>query len=88
MKLDDYEKDILESFENNEWKSISDLKTRKEDLKTYVSSSKKAISIRLAENDLHEIKKISLKNGLPYQNIIQLLIRQFISGQIELKLQH
>ncbi len=85
---DNYEKDLLESFEKGEWESVENLEARKDELQSYATFSKKAISLRLPENDLHEIKKISLKNGLPYQNIIQILVHQFVSGKIELKLQN
>ena len=57
-KLDDFEKDILESVENDEWTSKDNLPKRAEELKGYLSNQKKkAISIRISENDLYLLKK-------------------------------
>ena len=45
---------------------------------------KKAISIRVSENNIYELKKKVLENGVPYQNIIQMLIHQLASNKIKL----
>jgi predicted DNA binding CopG/RHH family protein len=83
-KLDDFEKDILESVENDEWSSKDNLDTRIEELQGYLSNQKKkAISIRISENDLYELKKKALENGLPYQNVIQMLIHQYATDKIK-----
>jgi predicted DNA binding CopG/RHH family protein len=83
-KLDDFEKDILESVENDEWSSKDNLDKRIEELQGYLSNQKKkAISIRISENDLYELKKKALENGLPYQNVIQMLIHQYATDKIK-----
>ena len=84
-KLDEYEQDILESVENDEWHSIGDLQQRTLELQSYIKhEKKKAVSIRLPENDLYELKRKSLENGVPYQNIIQMLVHQYTSNKIHL----
>jgi len=50
------------------------------------SKNKKPVSIRVSEDDLIEIKRISAENGVPYQNLIQILIHQFVSGKIQIKI--
>ena len=86
-KLDDFEKDILESVENDEWSSKDNLDTRIEELQGYLSNQKKkAISIRISENDLYELKKKALENGLPYQNVIQMLIHQYATDKIKVSI--
>ncbi len=40
--------------------------------------------IRLSENDLYELKRKGLENGVPYQNIIQMLVHQYTSNKIHL----
>ncbi len=85
--LDNYEKDILESYENNEWNSSKNLNKRAEELKKYVEFTQKAkiaISLRVSEDDLYDIKKKSLELGIPYQNLIQGLIHKFNAGEIRL----
>ncbi|MCV6606835.1 MAG: hypothetical protein OIF32_01385 [Campylobacterales bacterium] len=83
--LDEYEKDILESVENDEWESKGDLDNRLKELQAYVKSQKKkAISLRVNENDIYELKKKALENSIPYQNLIQMLIHQFATNKIKL----
>ena len=87
MKLDKYEKDILESVENEEWVSKKNIDNRLLELQSYIKSqNKKAISIRINENDIYELKKKALENGIPYQNLIQILIHQFTSNKIQLNM--
>ncbi len=84
-KLDEYEQGILESVENNEWYSTGDLQKKTLELQSYIKhEKKKAVSIRLPENDLYELKRKSLENGVPYQNIIQMLVHQYASNKIHL----
>jgi len=83
-KLDDFEKEILESVENGEWKSKDNIDKRLKELQGYLSNQKKkAISIRIPENDLYELKKRALENAIPYQNLIQILIHQYTTDKIK-----
>ena len=85
IDLDEYETDILQSIENDEWKSRGNIDNRIKELQSYVKNQKKkAISIRVAENDIYELKKKALESGVPYQNIIQMLIHQFASNKIQI----
>ncbi len=87
MKLDKYEKDILKSVEEGEWQSKGDIKSRSKELQTTVKKqNKQAISIRLDQNDIYELKKRALETSIPYQNIIGLLVHKFVSNEIEIKL--
>ena len=85
MNLDDYEQDILQSVEKGEWESKNNTDDRLLELQSYIKNQKKkAISIRVNENDIYELKKKALENGVPYQNIIQILIHQFATNKIRL----
>ena len=85
--LDNYEADILQSVENEEWQSRGDIDERIKELQSYIKhQKKKAISIRVSENDIYELKKKALESGVPYQNIIQMLIHQFASNKIKLNI--
>ncbi len=85
IALDEYETDILQSVENDEWQSRSNIDNRIKELQSYVKNQKKkAISIRVGENDIYELKKKALESGVPYQNIIQMLIHQFASNKIQI----
>lgn len=85
--LDKEEQDILQSVENGEWKSKNNKDERIQELQSFIKyQSKKAISLRVNENDIYELKKKALENSIPYQNLIQMLIHQFATNQIKLSL--
>lgn len=83
--LDEFEKNILQSVEANEWKSKNNTKERLKELQSYIKNEKKkAVSLRLSENDIYELKKKALENSIPYQNLVQMLIHQFVTNKIKL----
>jgi len=87
VNLDEFELDILNSVENNEWESKGDIDRRRVELQSIIKhQKKKAISIRISENDLYELKRKSLESSIPYQNLIQMLIHQFTTNKIRLSL--
>ena len=87
LDLDEYETELLKSVENGEWQSRGNIDKRMKELQSYVKNQKKkAISIRVGENDIYELKKKALESGVPYQNIIQMLIHQFASNKIQISI--
>lgn len=85
--LDEFELNILTSVENGEWESKGNLTERTQELQSIIKhQKKKAISIRISENDLYELKRKSLESSIPYQNLIQMLIHQFTTDKIKLSL--
>jgi predicted DNA binding CopG/RHH family protein len=87
INLDEYEQDILQSVENGEWESKKNTNDRLKQLQSYIKNQKKkAISLRVNENDIYELKKKALVNGVPYQNLIQILIHQFATNKIQLSM--
>jgi predicted DNA binding CopG/RHH family protein len=58
--LDKEEKEILESFENDEWKSVPDLKKRKSQLREIAKETLKKnrrLNIRISEIDLRHLQR-------------------------------
>ncbi len=85
--LDEYEQELLQSVENGEWESKNNTDDRLLELQSYIKhQKKKAISIRVNENDIYELKKKALENSIPYQNLIQILIHQFATNKIKLSM--
>ncbi|HFS85360.1 MAG TPA: antitoxin [Epsilonproteobacteria bacterium] len=84
--LDAFEQEILDSVESGEWVSKGNLKERSKELQSSIKNQKKkAISIRVSENDIYELKKKAMQNAVPYQNIIQMLIHQYATNKIKLE---
>jgi len=87
VNLDAYEKDILTSVESGEWSSRGETTKRTKELQQILRhQNKKAISVRVNQNDIYELKKKALENSIPYQSIVQILIHQFVSNKIKLDL--
>lgn len=89
---DDYEREIMEAVENDEYefkpvskkemKELQDAARRKlEELDV-----KKQISLKIRESDLQTIKKKAKEVSIPYQNIIQALVHKYATGQIKLEI--
>ena len=73
VKLDKYEKDILESYENDEWIEVSDMKNEIKKHAGYAKSTirkDKRVNIRMSQRDLESIQRKALEEGIPYQTLI------------------
>jgi predicted DNA binding CopG/RHH family protein len=80
--LDNDEKELLDSFEKNEWHSVKDLKQRKLELEESARATirkDKRVNIRISERDLKELQKIALKEGLPYQTLISSILHKYVN---------
>jgi predicted DNA binding CopG/RHH family protein len=85
--FDNDEKELLDSFEKNEWRSVKDLKQRKLELEESARATirkDKRVNIRISERDLKELQKIALREGLPYQTLISSILHKYVNkAQIE-----
>lgn len=82
--LDEEEKELVESFEKGEWKSID-----KKEQKKYIKAAKeslaknKRINISLTTKDFHDIQIKAIEEGIPYQTLISSLIHKFNKGELK-----
>lgn len=84
-KLDKTERELLESYENEEWSSVENLeseKSRYEEIARYTIQKNKRINIRISERDLNGIKLKAIEEGVPYQTLISSLLHKFVSGRL------
>jgi predicted DNA binding CopG/RHH family protein len=83
-RLDNEEKEILESYENNEWISVSN----PSDLAKYKVAAKKTfkkdkrVNIRISELDLELIQERALIEGLPYQTLMSSVLHKYVTGRL------
>ena len=80
--LDKNEKELLDSFENEEWNSVPNISERKAELKDYARATirkDKRVNIRISERDLKELQRIALREGLPYQTLISSVLHKYIN---------
>ena len=84
-KLDRKEKDLLESVERGEWKSIPRAKSEAKRYQKYAEATFKKdrrINIRISSKDLEALQKRALEEGLPYQTLISSLLHKYASGRL------
>jgi len=84
--LTNEERDILESFERGEWKSVDYIENRKEDIKEYARATlrkDKRVNIRISERDLKELQRQAVHEGLPYQTFISSILHKFVNGNLK-----
>jgi predicted DNA binding CopG/RHH family protein len=85
MKLNKEEKELLNSLENDEWKSIDKLDEKKSELTKSAKETlrkDKRINIRLFSKDLDLIKLHASEEGIPYQTLISSILHKFAHKRI------
>lgn len=84
IKLDKEEKEILESYENDEWVSVSS----PEEISRYQAAAKatfkknKRVNIRISGVDLELIQERALMEGIPYQTLISSILHKYVNGRL------
>jgi predicted DNA binding CopG/RHH family protein len=84
-KLTTEEKEILDSFEKDEWVPVADLSKRKKELVAYARNTlrkDKRLNIRISERDLLELQRKAVNEGLPYQTYVSSIIHKFLNGSL------
>jgi len=84
-KLTKEEKELLDSFEKDEWVPVTNLTKRKKELMAYARNTlrkDKRLNIRISERDLLELQKRAVHEGLPYQTYVSSIIHKFINGNL------
>jgi predicted DNA binding CopG/RHH family protein len=84
MKTNKDEKEILDSVERGEWRTIADVEKESHRYQKYARATfrkDKRINIRISEKDLIKLQRRAVKEGLPYQTFISSILHKFVSGQ-------
>lgn len=83
-KLEKEERELLESVEAGEWRSVSDRDTAVSRYREYAAATFKKdrrINIRISSKDLNALQKRALREGIPYQTLVASVLHKFVSGQ-------
>jgi predicted DNA binding CopG/RHH family protein len=78
-KLDGYEREILELYEDGRLKPGSGETDYQTIARTTLKKNCK-INIRLPENDLIALKQRAARDGIPYQTLIGSILHKYASG--------
>ena len=89
--LDEYEKELMEHLEQEDI-SLQIPSQRKSELEELAKKTlndleeKKRISINVRAKDLKLLKQKAKSSSIPYQNLIQALINNYVQGKIKLEI--
>lgn len=83
-KLTADEKEILQSYENDEWESVATpqlLEKYREAAKSTFRKDRR-VNIRISTKDLVSIQELALQDGLPYQTLMASILHKYVSGRL------
>jgi len=87
LKLDKEEKEMLNSYENEEWVSVSN----HSEISKYKAAAKstfkkdKRVNIRMSEKDLELLQERALIEGLPYQTLMSSVLHKYVTNRLSEK---
>ena len=84
-KLSKEEKQILEDFEEGEFKSVL-TPNRKEMVQATAEGAfkkDKRINIRISSRDLEALQRRALEEGIPYQTLVSSILHKYASGGLQ-----
>jgi predicted DNA binding CopG/RHH family protein len=82
-KLTTHEKEILESVDRGEWKSLGKKETRRYRVMARHQLKNKRINIRLGKETLERLRHDADNRGLPYQTFISSVLYQYAHGRLK-----
>jgi predicted DNA binding CopG/RHH family protein len=83
IQLDKDEKELSDSFDRGEWKSVGNLKTEVNRAKKSAANTLRKdarITIRLSTADLKRLKQKAAFEGIPYQTLIASILHKYVGG--------
>ena len=83
--LDNEEKDLLESYDRDEWRPVKNPKKEIKKLKEYARNTlqkDKRINIRMSSKDLDQVQVLAPQEGVPCQTLISSIIHKYVSGYL------
>ncbi|MCK5760227.1 MAG: hypothetical protein KAH33_02970 [Candidatus Delongbacteria bacterium] len=82
IKLDAYENEILEAFEDGRL-MISESKNDYQEVAANTLKKNKKINIRISDNDLSALQRRAVREGVPYQTLIGSVLHKFVTGVLK-----
>ncbi len=83
--IDQEERDLMESLEKDDWKTVNDLEERRESAVMAAKNTlkkDKRINLRLTQKDYHDIQIKAVEEGIPYQTLISSIVHKYLNGTL------
>ena len=87
FRLDAEEKQLSDSFDLGEWKSVENLDeemTKAQEAASRYLRKDARINIRISSSDLERLKQMAAYEGLPYQTLISSILHKYSAGHLSL----
>jgi predicted DNA binding CopG/RHH family protein len=84
LPLDEEEKELIRSIENDEWVESVETAKQKKLAREYAEATirkDKRMNIRISERDLKNLKKKALEEGIPYQTMVSMILHKYLAGR-------
>ena len=84
MKLTKEEQVLVRSIERGEWRATTD----KAELRKYREAAQQMLkkdarlNIRISSQDLKNLQKRAMQEGLPYQTFVSSLLHKYVTGRL------
>ena len=85
LKLNKEEKELLDSYERGEWKSVKNLEQEIEKHRKYARQTlkkDKRVNIRISSMVLEELQTRAVEDGMPYQTLISSILYRSVTGKL------
>ena len=84
--MSDYkDKELLDSIEAEEWKSVNNLAAVKAKLMTAASETALKdyrINVRISKRDVDVLKTKALEEGISYQTLVTSILHKYVTGKL------
>ena len=86
LYLDDEERDLIESVERGEWKSVENLRQEIKKHQQYARNTlrkDKRVNIRISSRDLEALQAKAVEDGIPYQTLMGSVLHRYVAGRLK-----
>jgi len=83
--LDQEEKELMESIDRDEWKSVKNVDQEKKEAVQAARNTlkkEKRINLRLTQKDYRQIQVKAIEEGIPYQTLISSIVHKYLNGSL------
>ncbi|PKB84038.1 MAG: antitoxin [SAR202 cluster bacterium Io17-Chloro-G9] len=85
IKIDGEEKDLVESFDKDEWRPVAERDAEVGRYRNYARATFKKdmrVNIRISRKDLEALQTRALEEGIPYQTLMASVLHKYVSGRL------
>ncbi len=85
LNLSNEEKDILDTYETDEWQSVDNRTTEMSKYQQCASTTfkkDKRVNIRISTKNLEALQQRALEEGIPYQTLMSSILHKYLNGRL------